>query len=68
MKELYRISKNNCEILIKVPHPYHYAYLSDPTHVRPITPELLGPMVQKEQCYYVIEKGMSQTHFAFNLA
>lgn len=63
MKELYRISKHNCEINIKVPHPYHYVYISDPTHVRPITPELLGPW-SKKQCEYVIHEGMSQTHFA----
>jgi len=63
MKELYRISKHNCEIMIKVPHPYHYVYISDPTHIRPITPELLVPW-SKKQCYYCIEHGVSQTNFA----
>jgi len=63
MKELYRISKHNCEIVIKVPHPYHYAYILDPTHVRPITPELLGPW-SKKQCETVINLGLNQTHFA----
>ena len=37
MKELYRICVNEAEIHIRVPHPRHDDYLSDPTHVRPIT-------------------------------
>ena len=37
MKELYRICKNNSIIDIVVPHPRHDDFLSDPTHVRPIT-------------------------------
>ena len=37
MKEIYRICANGAEIHIKVPHPRHDDYLSDPTHVRPIT-------------------------------
>ena len=40
MKELYRICCNNALIEIVVPHPRHDNFLSDPTHVRPIT--LLG--------------------------
>ena len=37
IKELYRICKKNALIIIKVPHPRHEDFLSDPTHVRPIT-------------------------------
>jgi hypothetical protein len=37
MKELFRISKNNNLIQIEVPHPRHDHFISDPTHVRPIT-------------------------------
>ena len=37
MKELYRICKNQSLIIINVPHPRHEDFLSDPTHVRPIT-------------------------------
>ena len=37
MKELYRITCNNGLIDIVVPHPRHDNFLSDPTHVRPIT-------------------------------
>lgn len=63
MKELYRIAKPDCEIFIKVPHPYHYVYITDPTHIRPITPELFGPW-EKKQCYHVMDLGLKQTHFA----
>tara|TARA_Y100000768_G_scaffold52719_1_gene34687 strand:- start:403 stop:972 length:570 start_codon:yes stop_codon:yes gene_type:complete len=37
IKELYRICINGSRIEIKVPHPRHDDFLSDPTHVRPIT-------------------------------
>ena len=32
-----KICKKNALIIIKVPHPRHEDFLSDPTHVRPIT-------------------------------
>ena len=37
LKEFYRICKNQALINIAVPHPRHYHFISDPTHVRPIT-------------------------------
>ena len=37
VKEFYRICRNNSMIKIIVPHPRHDDFLSDPTHVRPIT-------------------------------
>jgi len=37
IKELYRICKNNSIIDIRIPHPRHDDFISDPTHVRPIT-------------------------------
>ena len=37
VKEFYRICKNNSLIKIIVPHPRHDEFISDPTHVRPIT-------------------------------
>ncbi len=37
IKELYRICKNKSVINIRVPHPRHDDFISDPTHVRPIT-------------------------------
>ena len=41
MRELYRICKNKASISITVPHPRHDDFLTDPTHVRPITNLLL---------------------------
>jgi hypothetical protein len=41
VKELYRVAAPGAEILINVPHPRHDDFLSDPTHVRPITPDTL---------------------------
>lgn len=41
MKELYRICRDGTQVLIHVPHPRHDFFLNDPTHVRPITPEIL---------------------------
>ena len=37
IKELYRICKNNSIVDIRVPNPRHDDFISDPTHVRPIT-------------------------------
>lgn len=37
IKELYRICKNDAILNIAVPHPRHDSFISDPTHVRPIT-------------------------------
>jgi hypothetical protein len=42
MKELYRISAPGATIRIAVPHPRHDNFINDPTHVRPITPDVLG--------------------------
>jgi hypothetical protein len=40
IQELYRICEHNALIDIVVPNPFSIGYLGDPTHVRPITPEL----------------------------
>ena len=42
MKELYRICRDGAEIEINVPHPRHDNFISDPTHVRIITPGTLS--------------------------
>jgi hypothetical protein len=42
MKELYRVCSNGTIIHIAVPHPRHDSFIDDATHVRIITPELLG--------------------------
>lgn len=42
MAEVYRIAANRCAVQINVPHPRHDDYLGDPTHVRPITAQVLS--------------------------
>lgn len=37
MKEMYRVCKAGAKVEIVVPHPRHDDFLNDPTHVRPIT-------------------------------
>ena len=37
MKEIYRVCQPGARINIRVPHPRHDSFLSDPTHRRPIT-------------------------------
>ena len=49
MKELYRICRDGATVHIVVPHPRHDDFLSDPTHVRPITIKLLW-LFSKRQC------------------
>ena len=39
MRELYRVCAPGASVTITVPHPRHDDFLSDPTHVRPITPQ-----------------------------
>ena len=41
VQEVYRICKEEALIKINVPHPRHDNFLSDPTHVRAITPMTL---------------------------
>jgi ubiquinone/menaquinone biosynthesis C-methylase UbiE len=47
IKELYRICRNGSLINITVPHPRHDDFISDPTHVRPITLRSLSMYDQK---------------------
>ena len=54
LKEFYRICKNEALIEIRVPHPRHDDYLSDPTHVRPITP--LGLSLYDQEINKVYEE------------
>jgi hypothetical protein len=41
IKDLYRICQDGAVIHIRVPHPRHDDFISDPTHVRPITEQML---------------------------
>jgi len=48
MKELHRVCASGAEVHVRVPHPRHDDYLSDPTHVRPITIGLLHLFSKKK--------------------
>ena len=41
IKEIYRVCEDKAVIHIRVPHPRHDDFISDPTHVRPITEQML---------------------------
>ncbi len=41
MKELYRVCAPDALVAIEVPHPRCDNFINDPTHVRPITPQVL---------------------------
>jgi predicted SAM-dependent methyltransferase len=47
MQELYRVCKNNAIIDVHVPHPRHDYFLGDPSHVRPITIEMMNRFSKK---------------------
>jgi hypothetical protein len=42
MKEMYRVCKGGAKIEIVVPHPRSDDFMNDPTHVRPITLNVLA--------------------------
>jgi len=63
MKELYRVARNGAKIRIVVPHPRHDHYLGDPTHVRPITPDMLA-LFDRQQCEAWQAHGYSNTPLA----
>lgn len=42
IQELYRVCRHGAAIHLVVPHPRHDDFINDPTHVRPITPELMS--------------------------
>ena len=63
MKEMYRVSKNRTNIYIAVPCPFTEEFISDPTHVTPITPNTFF-LFSKEQNQYNIKNGHSNTPLA----
>jgi hypothetical protein len=40
MQELYRVCANGATIKITAPHPRHDSFITDPTHVRALTPSM----------------------------
>lgn len=66
VKELYRVCKPGAKIQINVPHPRHDNFINDPTHVRIITPELLG-LFSKKNCQYWAENNGANSPLALYL-
>lgn len=66
MQEIYRICCDGAVIKINVPHPRHDNYLNDPTHVRIITPELMG-LFSKKNCLRWKEIGAANSPLALYL-
>jgi len=66
MQELYRVSKPNATITIMVLDPRHDFFLNDPTHVRPITTQMLA-MFGKKQCEQWVRENKSNAPLALHL-
>jgi hypothetical protein len=66
MKELYRVCANDALVTITVPHPRHDTYLADPTHVRPILPQMLN-LFSKAMNLEWKKTGVANTTFALYL-
>jgi predicted SAM-dependent methyltransferase len=65
LKELYRVCKNNAIIDVHVPHHRHDYFVGDPSHVRPITIEMMNRFSKK---YNDTEKtDTGSTQFAYVL-
>jgi SAM-dependent methyltransferase len=47
MQELYRVCRPGATITIHVPHPRHDDFITDPTHVRAITPDTMALLSKK---------------------
>lgn len=53
MKEIYRVCKDGAIIDIEVPHHRHENFFGDPTHVRPITVEMLKKFSKKYNDWHI---------------
>ena len=62
LQEMYRVCEDDATIEVHVPSPWHWHYTSDPTHVRPITPDGLN-LFSKEHCQKCIDNETSETPF-----
>jgi hypothetical protein len=63
IKELHRILVPGGAIEIKAPHFRGDGYWGDPTHVRPITPTIMG-LFSKKNCRMFAERGWPNTPLA----
>jgi predicted SAM-dependent methyltransferase len=53
MKELYRVCRDGAIVHIAVPHPFHEDFVSDPTHVSPITIRTMQAFSKKVNQQYI---------------
>lgn len=66
VKELYRVCCDGAIIKVTAPHPRHDNFISDPTHVRAITPQLMT-LFSRANCDLWKEQGASNTPLAHYL-
>lgn len=66
ISEIYRVAANGCILRINVPHPRSMGFESDPTHVRPVTPNIMNLFSKKKNREYT-EKGWPNTQLAMYL-
>jgi hypothetical protein len=64
LTELYRVCAPDASVVIHVPHPRHDSFINDPTHVRVITPTVLG-LFDRELNARWVEIGAANTTLAF---
>lgn len=63
MKELYRVCAPGAQVMIVVPHPRHDNFLGDPTHVRPVTMQVMS-LFDKAACENWQRNGFANTPLA----
>lgn len=63
MQELHRVCRDGALIRINVPHPLHEHYRTDPSHVRPVTPQTLA-MFSQAECDQAAAVGSPMTPWA----
>lgn len=66
IQELYRITASDALIEVNVPHPRHDNFINDPTHVRIITPEILG-LFSRKNCLRWKSTGAANSPLALYL-
>ena len=63
MKELYRVCRAGARVHIVVPHPRHDNFIGDPTHVRPVTMQMMT-LFDRAACEKWQRQGFANTPLA----
>jgi hypothetical protein len=61
MRKFYRICNDSSLVTINVPHSRHDNFISDPTHIRPITPMTLKLFDLEQNQRWQTLKGANST-------